>query len=74
MRTINVIVGFTALLFLGYILLKEGLHKETAKEKMIKTMQPPLPKRFPKWYAVLLGIGCWSFALYFAIKFFLGLI
>jgi Na+/H+ antiporter NhaD/arsenite permease-like protein len=70
MNTLSTIVGFIALLFLDYFLLKRGLHKETAQEKMIKSTQPPSPKLLPKWYAIFLGVVCWVSAIYFAINFF----
>jgi hypothetical protein len=74
MSTFNVIVCFIALVSLGYFLIKEGIHKDTEHEKMIKLTQPPPVKRFPKWYAVVLGVICLGFALYFALKFFIEMV
>ena len=70
MNTLNIIIGLVALSTMGYFALKEGLHKETATEKMIKLTQPPQAKKIPKWYAVILGLFCWGAVIYLAIKIF----
>ncbi|MDB5278837.1 MAG: hypothetical protein JWR61_3792 [Ferruginibacter sp.] len=69
MISLNVIIGIVALTVLGYVLLNNGLHEETAQEKMINpTKQSPL-RNFRKWHIVILGIVCWGFALYLAFIF-----
>jgi hypothetical protein len=65
-------VSLLFLLWLGYILLKEGLHYETPKEKMIKATARPLPKKVPKRYSIFLGTLCFFGALYFAFKILWG--
>lgn len=75
MRAAQIIIGCSALLFIGYFALKEGLHREDEQEKMYKAVhQRPTSKRYPKWYAILLGVMCWGFAFYFVIKFLLSLV
>ena len=71
MTTLNAIIGTIALSVFGYLILKEGLHKDTEYEKMIKATQSPPIKKFHKWYAIMLGIFCIGAALYFALRFFL---
>jgi hypothetical protein len=39
MKFVGTIICLLALLFIGFIALREGLHQETEKEKMIKALQ-----------------------------------
>jgi hypothetical protein len=71
MNILSIIIGLVALSGFGYFALKEGLHKETGTERMIRLTQPTLAKKIPKWYAIILGLFCWGAVIYFAIKFFL---
>jgi hypothetical protein len=73
MTTVGILICAAAMSYIGYEALKYGSHKETAKEKMIKTIHPVyLPKKPPpKWYAILLGICCWIAAIYAIIQIFL---
>ena len=68
------IIGITGLLIIGYFALREGFHRETAQEKFIKSIQRPPAKKFPKWYAAMLGVASWVAAFYFMIKILLSLI
>jgi hypothetical protein len=59
LQIIGKIILLLSLLWLGYILLKEGLNYETPKEKMIKATARPLPKKAPpKAYSIVLGALC----------------
>ena len=67
--TFKAIVLLIVLFILGFVSLKHGLNIETYEEKMIKTTHPPLPKKYPKWFGIVIGFICWFFVFYFVVKF-----
>lgn len=51
------VYGFSALLMLaGLLCLVAAFRKQTAKEKMIKALQPPLPKNYGNPFLWMFGI------------------
>jgi|GEM_PF-4202339 len=68
LEKIGLFVSLLFLFWLGYVCLKEGLHFDTAKEKMIKAFGRTMPKKLPRFYLIVLGVFSFFGALYFAFR------
>jgi fucose permease len=70
MNAINGIASFIFLLVFGSFLLKEGLHRDSPKEKMLKATALPAFRHYSKTYLIILGATAIFADLYLAWRYF----
>lgn len=68
MITLKLIALFIFLFAFGYLLLKEGLHIDIPKEKMLKANARTTFKHYPKSFIVFVGAALFICALYLAFR------